>query len=257
VNAPVSSDPGEVDALALRRAERGSPTGQLGLDAPVRSNRAEMAAERIAGIVRSRPPGTRLGTKADLRADCGVSIGTLNEALRLLQSRGLVTVRPGPGGGLFAAEQSPMVRLGNSVLALDAAQTSVAEAVRIRDALDPLLVEDALWHASPADIVTLRTELARMEDASTADDATAFVHANWALHARIAEISPSTILRSLYLGLLDLIESHTLDVLPVRDQSLPDYLRERFKLHTALVDAIADHDSPTALGLIREHNTSG
>jgi len=37
-----------------------------------------------------------------------------------------------------------MARLGNSVLTLDTGQTSVAGAVRIRDALDPLLIEDAL-----------------------------------------------------------------------------------------------------------------
>jgi hypothetical protein len=32
----------------------------------------------------------------------------------------VVSVRPGPGGGIFAAAQTAMVRLGNSVLALDA-----------------------------------------------------------------------------------------------------------------------------------------
>ncbi|WUX26907.1 GntR family transcriptional regulator [Streptomyces sp. NBC_01438] len=42
-----------------------------------------------------------------MRNQCGVSVGTFNEALRLLQSRGLVTVKPGPGGGLFSGEQSP------------------------------------------------------------------------------------------------------------------------------------------------------
>ncbi|WP_228553806.1 hypothetical protein [Catenulispora pinisilvae] len=56
---------------------------------------------------------------------------------------------------LFAATPSPMVRLGNSVLALDSQQTDVADAVRVRDALDPLLVQDALWHGSPADFAEM------------------------------------------------------------------------------------------------------
>lgn len=222
-----------------------------GSGAPI--TRARMAADRIAELAGNLTPGSRLGTKDELRVHCGVSVGTLNEALRLLQARGLVTVRPGPGGGLFAAQQSPMVRLGNSVLALDTDQASVAEAVRIRNALDPLLIEDALWHASPADVAEMRQRLAEMAEATAAEDATAFIRSNWALHARIAEISPNRMLRGIYIGLLDLVESHTMAVLPVSEQPLLDYLDERLRLHTRLVDAIADHEAETAMHLIHEH----
>jgi DNA-binding FadR family transcriptional regulator len=219
-------------------------------------SRAETAADRMAALAADTAPGGRLGTKDELRGLCQVSVGTFNEALRLLQSRGLVTVRPGPGGGLFAAEQSPMVRLGNSVLALDAAQTDVAAAVRIRDALEPLLIEDALWHGSAADIAALRGELAPMGQAVQDQDPAAFVHANWRLHARIAAISPNTLLRSLYSSLLEIIESHTLAVLPGGEQPLQDYIRERHALHTALVDALEQRDRSRAIELTRAHATA-
>ncbi|MFH9090075.1 FadR/GntR family transcriptional regulator [Streptomyces sp. NPDC017673] len=220
------------------------------------SGRAEQAAERVAELVDSVPPGSRLGTKEELRTLCAVSVGTFNEALRLLQARGLVTVRPGPGGGLFSAEQSPIVRLGNSVLALDAHQHDVAEAVRIRDALEPLLVEDVLWHASPADVAGLREHIAAMAAAVDAADAVAFVHANWRLHAAIAAISPNALLSSLYASLLDLIESHTLSVLPVEGQPLGEYLAQRLDLHRQLVDALDRRDREEAFRLVREHSTS-
>lgn len=209
----------------------------------------------IAELAARAAPGTRLGTKEELRLKCGVSVGTFNEALRLVQARELVTVRPGPGGGLFAAEQSPLVRLGNSVLALDSDQTSVAEAVRIRDALDPLLIQDALWHASPADLAGLRKQLAPMAEAAEAGDAIAFVHANWQLHAQIAAISPNRMLRSIYSSLLDIIESHTLSVLPGGEQPLPDYIRQRYQLHADLVQALERRDEEEASRLIHEHNT--
>ncbi|MET9256190.1 FCD domain-containing protein [Streptomyces sp. NPDC003717] len=220
------------------------------------SGRAERAAEQVAELVAEVPPGSRLGTKEELRTLCGVSVGTFNEALRLLQARGLVTVKPGPGGGLFSAEQSPMVRLGNSVLALDAGANDVAEAVRIRDALDPLLIEDALWHASPADIAGLRGHITAMAGAVAAADPVAFVHANWRLHAAIAAISPNALLGSLYTHLLDLIESHTLTVLPAGEQPLGEYVAHRHALHRDLVDALDRRDREEALRLIREHNTS-
>lgn len=222
----------------------------------VRLSRAESVADTLMRIAEAAAPGDRLGSKEDLRRRCGVSVGTFNEAIRIAQSRGVVSVRPGPGGGIFAAAQSALVRLGNSVLALDAGDTSVAEAVRIRDALDPLLIDDALWHASPANIAGMRAVIADMALAVERYDPTAFVHANWQLHARIAGVSPHPVLRSLYLNLLDQIESHTLDVLPVSDQPLPAYIAERHLLHAAIVDALDHRDRELAQRLIAEHNTS-
>lgn len=204
----------------------------------------------------SAKPGERLGTKHELRASCGVSVGTFNEALRMVQARELVTVRSGPGGGLFAREQSPLVRFGNALLSLDDDAASVADAFRLRHALDPLLVQDALEYASAHHIAALRAELDQMKVAAANSDSTAFIRANWELHIKLAEVSPSAMLRSIYLNLLEITDSHLLAAEPVEDASLTDYIRNRYELHVALVDAIADHDQ-RALELIREHNITG
>ncbi|WP_457469259.1 FadR/GntR family transcriptional regulator [Streptomyces sp. TE4109] len=149
-----------------------------------------------------------------------------------------------------------MVRLGNSVLALDAQANDVATAVRIRNALDPLLIEDAIWHASPADVAGLRPHITAMEDDVAGADPVAFIHANWRLHADIAATSPNMLLSSIYTHLLDLIESHTLSILPSNDQPLGEYIEHRHELHRALVDALDQRDRDTALRLIHEHNTT-
>ena len=238
------------DATALRRDARQRRPGDRGRSRPGH------AAYHLAALAASLRPGDRLGTKDELRSACGVSVGSFNEALRVVQARGIVTVRSGPGGGLFVGQPSPAVRLGNSLLALDDDAASVAEAVRLRNALDPLLVEDALEHASAHDVSALRAELGQMEVASADGDTLAFVRANWALHARIAQISPSAILKSFYLNLLEIIESHLLAVQPVEDEPLPEYIESRYLLHADLVDAIAAHET-RALDLIHEHNTTG
>lgn len=243
------------DAPALRPQDWRRPAAAAARPAP-RLSRGEAAASRLIELAEAAAPGDRLGSKEELRARCQVSVGTFNEAVRIAQSRGVISVRPGPGGGVFAAEQSPMVRLGNSVLALDGDHTSVTEAVRIRDALDALLIEDALWHASPADIAEMREILTEMAAAAGRQDATGFVHANWALHARIAAVSPHAMLRSLYVNLLDHIESHTLAVLPLSEEPLPDYMTERHLLHADLVNALDARDRTRALQLIAHHNTS-
>jgi DNA-binding FadR family transcriptional regulator len=221
-----------------------------------RVSRGEEAAAQLIRLAQGASPGDRLGSKEELRARWPVSVGTFNEAVRIAQSRGVVTVRPGPGGGVFAALPSPTVRLGNSVLALDTGSTTVAEAMRIRDALDPLMVEDALWHASPADVHGMRSVVADMAAAVDAGDPSSFVRANWALHARIAAVSPNPLLRSLYVSLLDQIESHTLDVLPAEEQPLEDYVADRYRLHDDLVDAIDRRDRGEAMRLIALHATT-
>ena len=50
------------------------------------------------------PAGYRIGTKQELCEEFGVAPATLSEALRVLRARGIIDVRPGPGGGTFVAK---------------------------------------------------------------------------------------------------------------------------------------------------------
>jgi len=242
-----ADDAGDAE-MAFRRSDWEHPGGR---------SRAEQAADRVASLAAAAPPGTRLGTKEEVRARCGVSVGTFNEALRLLQTRQVITVRPGPGGGLFVTDRLATVRLGNSLLELDAGEAAVADAIRIRNALDPVVIEDALWHASPADLAVLRACLEPMAAAIASGDPAAFVRANWKLHAQIAAISPSPLLRSLYSGLLEIIEGHTLAVLPADGTPLRGYIEERYQLHADLVSALERRDTAETSRLVALHNTQG
>ncbi|GAB3569286.1 hypothetical protein GCM10027445_20850 [Amycolatopsis endophytica] len=216
--------------------------------------RPEAAARRIAEAVRAVSPGTRLGSKEELRRVCGVSVGTFNEALRLAQSRGLVEVRPGPGGGLFAAEQPPLVRLGNSVLALNSDECSVADAIRIRDHLDELIISDAAWHSSPADVARYRVQVAAMAEARDRSDIAGFMQANWHLHELLAQVNPSPLLRAIYLALLDVIRSHAVEVHAAGGHTTEELLGTRHQVHAALVDAIADGEPGLVRHAIAEHS---
>lgn len=61
-----------------------------------RVSRAELVARELEReIVDDRQAGERLGTKDDLRKRFGVAVATVNEAVRLLETRGLIEARPG------------------------------------------------------------------------------------------------------------------------------------------------------------------
>jgi DNA-binding GntR family transcriptional regulator len=130
-------------------------------------------------------------------------------------------------------------------------------AMRIRDALDPLMVENALDYATSGDVADLRDQIALMAVALTTKDPVDFVRENWALHARIAAISPNVMLRGLYLSMLDLIESHTLSVVPAPQHSLAAYMAQRHQLHADLIEAIAAGDRTLSQRLIGEHKDGG
>lgn len=221
----------------------------------VSKNRAEGAVRVLEELAHQAGPDVRLGTKDELRALCGVSVGTFNEALKIAQNRGVVSLRPGPGGGIFSKSVSALVRLGNLFLALDQDENTVAEAVHVRNALDALLMDDAVGHASADDIATLYDAVDQMEEAVNTGDAREFMKTNWQLHAIIASISPNSILSSFYLGLLEVIEQHTLAVQPTREQPLDTYIAYRLDLHRRMVDAIRDRDLERARALVEEHNT--
>lgn len=215
---------------------------------------ADQVASQIAGAIDKLKPGDRLGTKQELREQARVSIGTINETLRILQTRGLIEVRRGPQGGLFVAERSPMAQLGHAVLHLDTDVSSITEAMDIRDALDPLLIEDAVRYSSAQQITAMRTHLALMADANAEDDGIGFLRANWKLHAAIADVSPRPILQAFYVSLLNLVEEHTIAVASDAEQPLAGFHNDRHDVHVRLVDAIAARDLPEALVVLEEHN---
>lgn len=216
--------------------------------------RPERAARQLADVAGTVPPGTRLGTKTELRQKCRVSVGTFNEALRLSQARGVIELRRGPGGGVFSAEQPPLVRLGNSVLTLDGGEDAVADAIRIRDQLDTLVVEDAARHSSAADLCGYRTQLDAMARAEQNADTVSFMTANWRLHELFTQVNPSPMLRTIYTALLEIIRSHTVAVGGADGHPDVELMRQRREVHVELVDAIEDRDPDRLRAAIAAHS---
>ena len=171
-----------------------------------RVSRAEAVARDVEaeilgdGIV----PGERLGTKEELRQRFGVAVATVNEAVRLLETRGLIEARPGPGGGVFAARSSVRVALKRDGLAGSWGAARDGDCMTVRNALEPLVCRDAAVHHTDEDIRALEKILGAME--RRADDPPAYMELNWALHRRIAKLCRNAPAHSIYLTLLDFLE---------------------------------------------------
>jgi DNA-binding FadR family transcriptional regulator len=187
----------------------GSPNGRLR-----RTGRADVprlyAAEELALrierdiVARSLAPGSRLGTKAEIRDRYEFAGGTVNEAVILLETRGTVEARPGPGGGLFVAAPAPRARLGVVLRELLVDSPRAADCRDLRRILEPALCADAARHCQAADAAELRkdVELMRRTGAATLELAPLALR----LHRRIAAMTTNSLLRVVYLLALGLLE---------------------------------------------------
>jgi DNA-binding FadR family transcriptional regulator len=172
----------------------------------VRVSRAEAVARELeAEILRGLEPGERIGTKDDLRQRYGVAVATINEAVRLLEVRGLIEARPGPGGGISVARPAARVALTHLVLGFKAGGDDHADALEVRNALEPLVCRDAARHHRRADIQALEKILEQMR--LHVDDPAGYFQYNWALHRRLARLCRNAPLRTIYLTLLDYLEA--------------------------------------------------
>jgi DNA-binding FadR family transcriptional regulator len=181
----------------------------------------------------------RIGTKDELQGQLGVARGTINEIVRLLSSRQVIQMRPGPKGGLFAVS-SPTVKFADMVLRLQNDAHLTTECFQVKDMLDPIVAVHAARYRTAKDVKELR-EICKEYERQT--EPKTRVRWNWKLHRRISEISKNRILVIFYAAIMDLVEAELSDV-----QAKPDKARmaRRGALHRELVEAIADGDEKRA-----------
>ena len=168
--------------------QRQPPVGDGELFQRVNTVRAsEVIVEQIRTLIRdgSLNPDDRLPSERELVQHFGVSRVTVREALRVLEARGLVTVRVGAHGGAFLTTPSTG-HLGEgladliSLSALTACNVTEARLVVETGAL-PLIME----RATDDDIA----DLLRLTDAGSAalEAGTYDMNMSAAFHVRLAE----------------------------------------------------------------------
>ncbi len=201
----------------------------------------QLATDIELSIVERRlQSGERIATMDELREQTGYGRSTIGETARILSERGTVEIRPGRGGGLFVASISPVVRLRRTLLTVTQGQSTVSDAIEVREALEELIALDAARHRTPEDIADLRICIGTM--GAHGDDWAAFMAANWSLHERIAAITPNDLARGVYVGTIRCVAELPVHAGAEENADAADYLATRVGVHAKLVDAIVAGD---------------
>ncbi|WP_258345661.1 GntR family transcriptional regulator [Saccharopolyspora gregorii] len=178
-------------------------------------------------------PGDRL-YEQEIAAEFGVSRVPVREAIRMLQSEGLVDVAPN--------------RRGVFVRSLDRAQ--VEELFDVREALEALAARLAASRASADDAERLGVLAERARRAWAGGDVDAMSAANTEFHDRIVALSGNALLASVLEPLHGrLAWLFRLNLEPER------VCREHDELHAAIAGGDSDRAAELALGHVRASRT--
>ncbi len=202
---------------------------------------AELLAAGLRGdiIGRALPTGWKLPPEAELIASSGLSRATVREALRLLESDGLITTKQGPKGGISVRHPEPS-NLSHSLVTMVAlAEVSLRELFEFR-----LVVEPAA--AAAAAVAIDEDTAAQLVQAVEDDDATtgAFID----FHLLVAEASGNAFYYLILAALHDVLEWHV----ELESLGAEDWEATR-SAHARIARAIASGNARRAEGAMRRH----
>lgn len=193
-------------------------------------------------------PGSRLPSERDLMTQFGVSRSTVREALRVLQSNGMIKSRAGDPRGPEVLPASPKSLQKSMSRLVRAESMSLAELLQFR-----MLLEGSAYLLA----ARLRTDpqLAQMENALVAmADATehaSFSDADVAFHDAIARATQNTLI----VVCSNVVRGVVVDLIADRLATAPDrqaLMRAYLNHHSEVLQAIRDRDGSLAAQLARQ-----
>lgn len=216
---------------------------------PRTEKRSELVARRIVQHIvdAELQGGARLPAEAQMASKLGVGRGTLREALRILEVHGLITIRPGPGGGpsVAAAGSRDFGRFATLFFHLrGATYRDLAEA---RYVLEPMAARLAAERQDRASISRLNDAIASAARFGTETD-DRWTRGSTSFHDVVAGLTGNKI--------LDLFGESIKDVWLERIVGLvfPEEARSRVhEQHEQIARAIADGDGDAAEEIMRAH----
>lgn len=182
--------------------------------------------------------GTPLGTKSRLLEQHRVAAGTLNEALRLLQVRGYVEVRPGPKGGIFVAEKELRLKLRHTFLEAQDDPKRIAAYLQVREALEVTMVVEAAKACTSEHAEQIEQALEILRNSSGARET---ILADWDLHRVIARAGANEVLANIYCDLLDMVQASVIGY-SLGKSVRPGVSGDTFKVHQDLAAAVIAGD---------------
>jgi len=189
-------------------------------------------------------PRDKLPPERELAEKLSISRGSLREAFRVLESRGLIKSKP--GGGRYIRE---IRKNGNNTenIILSLEKSSILELLEAREIFEVKIVKLAAQRATPEDIKSIERALNKMnEEEELKDDKK--TESDTEFHLAIAGASHNFVFVNIIKLHLDLLRDTR-----EKTQQIPGRREERWREHQAILQAIKEHDSKKAGEAMLKH----
>jgi DNA-binding FadR family transcriptional regulator len=196
-------------------------------------------------------PGDKLPPERELKEIFGASRGTLREALRILEQKGLVTIRTGVAGGAVVNALTTDQVSESLDLLIRYQKVSLKDLGEFREGVEGIVAGLAVERVKKKDIQHLKKLLA---DAKTHLDEGAsgwdeFIQVDNQLHMALARISGNPIYESVLQTIYDNIHRYFDQFLP-REEEL---LKENYKDLCEIVEAVENGQAAKVSLLVQNH----
>ena len=209
---------------------------------------AQQLLERI--IAAGLKPGTSLGTEAELLSQFDVSRPTLRESIKVLESQGVLELRPGPGGGIIVAKPSIDLLAHSLSVFLRLHDVPFVTVIRAREVIEPALAYEAAVNGSEDDFAELEASIVRMKALDAQSDQEAFIAENHVFHGVIARAGGNRVLEICWRAISIMATgTHHGICYTVGNQV------HVVKAHLAILDACRRRDGSAAAAAMEKHVT--
>lgn len=219
------------------------------------SKKSDLVANHIKNwiVQQSLAEGAQLPQEKELIALFGVSRGTIREALKALEVQGIVSVRPGPGGGASVARvtvQTTVEMLSNYFYSRN---LTVSDIYAVRKEIEPRLAEAVAGQLSDEDLEKLEYSLGfcASEPASHERERLQRI-SELDFHDVLAEACPNPVL-AVYCQSLNSLLKNWAVCRTIYEHPQQDLGQRARVYHAQLFEAIKDGDGAAAHRVMKAH----
>ena len=207
----------------------------------------ESVIEQIMDLIKNNElkPGDKLPPERELAEKLSISRGSLREAFRVLESRGLIKSKPGGGRYIREIRKNGHNSTENIILSLE--KSSILELLEAREMFEVKIAEITAQRATPEDIKSIEKALNKMnEEEGLKDDKK--TESDTEFHLAIASASHNFVFVNIIKLHLDLLRNTR-----EKTQQIPGRREERWREHQAILQAIKEHNSKKAGEAMLKH----
>ena len=207
----------------------------------------ESVIEQIMNLIKNNKlkPGDKLPPERELAEKFSISRGSLREAFRVLESRGLIKSKPGGGRYIREVRNNSHNSTENIILSLE--KSSILELLEAREMFEVKIAKIAAQRVTPEDIELIEKALNKMnKEEELKDDKK--TESDTEFHLAIAAASHNFVFVNIIKLHLDLLRD-----IREKTQQIPGRREERWCEHQAILQAIKGHDTKKAGEAMLKH----